>query len=365
MTGSEGDAPRRRRPRYRGTHPRRFEERYKELQPAQYPGFDDHVRARGRTPAGTHVPVLLEEILAALRPAPGDVVLDATLGHGGHAEAFLRCIGPTGRLVGMDVDGQTLARTRARLEAAGFALSTYHRNFDALASVPPAEGLAGFDVVLADLGVSSMQIDDPARGFSYKVDGPLDMRLDPRRRRTAADLLATLPQAELAAHLRTLSDEPDAEAVAAALVRARSRSPITKTSELVLAVLAAKRLDPRRWREQTGGGSAEIHPAARTFQTLRILVNDELGVLDRFLDRVPRFLAPGGRVGIISFHSGEDRIVKRAFRDGLRGGVYDAVADEVVRPTRAETRDNPRASSSRFRWALRSADLLSERTLAP
>lgn len=352
-TGS-GSGERRRRPRYRGTHPRRFGERYKELQPERYPEMQTHVRARGRTPAGTHVPILVAEVLAALAPQPGDVVLDGTLGWGGHAEALLRRIGPEGRLVGLDRDGATLARTRARLEAAGFRLATYHCSFDALLGIAAAEGLAGFDVVLADLGVSSMQVDDPARGFSYKVDGPLDMRLDPGAGRTAADLLAGLPQWDLAASLRELSDEPDAEAIAAALVRERRRAPITRTAQLAALVLEAKGLD-RRWRAQSGAGPGEVHPAARTFQTLRILVNDELGALDRLLQRAPRVLRPGGRIGVISFHSGEDRLVKRAFRDGLRGGVYEAVADEVIRPGRQEVRDNPRASAARFRWARRSA----------
>lgn len=347
------DAPpaHRRRARYRGTHPRRFAERYKELQPERYPELQAHVRARGRTPAGTHVPILVAEVLAALAPAPGERVLDATLGWGGHAEAFLRRIGPTGRFVGLDVDGDTLARTRARLEAAGLALATYHCSFDAVLGIAAAEGGEGFDVVLADLGVSSMQIDDPARGFSYKVDGPLDMRLDPRLRRTAADLLAGLPQADLAEALRDLSDEPDAERIAAAIVRERRRAPLARTGQLAALVLAAKGLDRRRWRAQSGAGPSEVHPAARTFQALRILVNDELGALARFLERAPRVLRPGGRIGVISFHSGEDRLVKHAFRDGLRGGVYAAVADEVIRAGRAEVRDNPRASAARFRWA--------------
>jgi 16S rRNA (cytosine1402-N4)-methyltransferase len=346
--GPRGPGERRRRVRYSGTHPRRFEERYKELQPDRYPQMQEHVRAQGRTPAGTHVPVLLREVLECLRPQPGDVVVDCTLGYGGHAAEFLKRIGPDGRLVGLDVDGQEIERTRVRLEGMNFRLSARRMNFAQVAQAVKSERLDACDVIFADLGVSSMQLDEPARGFSYKRDGPLDMRMDNRLRRTAADLLATLPPEELAAALRELSDEPDAERIAERIASERRKRRIARTLELVKLVLAAKGLSPKNPRRD-----AELHPAARTFQTLRILVNGEIANLNRLLLSAPYCLKPGGRLGVLTFHSIEDRLVKRAFRDGLRGGVFEAVSEEPIRPPAEEIRDNPRSSPAKFRWARR------------
>jgi 16S rRNA (cytosine1402-N4)-methyltransferase len=343
-----------RRVRYKGKNPRAFHERYKELNPAAYPGIHEHVRSRGVTPAGTHVPILVREVMAALAPAPGEVVADCTLGYGGHAREFLLRVAPGGSVLGLDRDGEELRRTVARLapESCG-ALIGRHADFGRLEGVLAASGLPGVDVIFADLGVSSMQIDDPARGFGYRADGPLDMRMDPRSKRTAADLVAAMTQDELAAALRELADEEDAEAIAAALVRRRGREPIVRT--LDLASVVAEAVGPGSGGRAAGpaGTRRVLHPAARTFQALRILVNDELGALGRLLDAAGRCLNPGGRIGILSFHSGEDRLVKGSFRDGLRGGVYQRVSDEPVRAGPGEIRANPRAAPARFRWARR------------
>lgn len=349
--GSPGQPPRRRRQRYSGTHPKQFEQRYKERDPQAYPQMQEHIRAQGRTPAGTHVPIMVTQVLEVLQPAPGEVVADCTIGYGGHAMAFLERIGPTGRLIGFDVDAANLERAAQRLAETGVPLSLHRSNFAGLGKVLGAEGLEGYDVVFADLGVSSMQVDEPARGFSYKHDGPLDMRMDDRLQRTAGDLLRTMPEEELSAGLLELADEPDHELIARAIVQQRCGEPLTRTGQLVDLIFHAKGLSRRDWREQPGQG--KLHPAALTFQALRILVNDELASLRELLRVAPYCLRPGGRIGILSFHSGEDRLVKQAFRDGLAIGLYTEVCAEVVRPTAQEIRDNPRSSPAKLRWARR------------
>ena len=354
----------RRRPRYAGTHPRRFDQRYKELDPASYPEIHDHVRAQGRTPAGTHVPVLIEEVCAALHPRPGDVVVDCTIGYGGHAREFLKHIAPTGRLIGLDMDAAELQRTAHRLGGGGQTSESpsdvppssprvkLHRcHFGGIGKVLAREGLDGCDIIFADLGASSMALDDPARGFSYKHDGPLDMRMDDRLRRTAADLLAALSASELSARLWELADEPDHERIAQAIVERRAVEPITRTRQLARLVLVAK---GRSWRKRgpnAGTPAGERHPAARTFQALRIIVNDEMGGLEQLLRVASYCLRAGGRFGIISFHSGEHRRIQRAFRDGLRAGLYAVISEDPTRPTLQEIVANPRSRAARFRWA--------------
>jgi len=367
-TPSDEQVPRRRRPRYSGTHPKRFEQRYKELDPAAYPGMYDHIRMQGRTPAGTHVPVLIEEVIDVLRPQPGDVVADCTIGHGGHAREFIKRIGPTGRLIGLDLDAAQLERTGARLGehatefdadgsesiAAEHARVSLHRShFAGLGKILAREHVGGCDVILADLGVSSMQIDDPARGFSYKHDGPLDMRMDNRLVRTAADWLARLSLEELTTCLSDFADEPNAARIAEVVVRRRAVQPITQTRELVDAVFEAVGLTSRAWRSRGGEQRGALHPAARTFQALRMLVNDELSGLEQFLRVVPYCLREGGRVGIISFHSGEDRRVAQSFADGLQSGANASVAETPIRPSPAEVAANPRSRSALLRWAVR------------
>jgi 16S rRNA (cytosine1402-N4)-methyltransferase len=305
------------------------------------------------TPAGEHRPVLLAEVLEALAPAPGEVVVDCTTGWAGHAVELLRRVGPEGRLIGFDLDTGNLSRARARLEEVGHPFTLCHGNFASLSSVLAEQGLAGADGVLADLGMSSMQVDDPERGFSYARDGPLDMRMDPSRGRTAADLLATLTEAELADALRELGDEPAADRIAAAIVAARQVAPIMRTSEL--AQLLLDTIDPK-WRLHPRQGKWTTHPAARTFQALRILVNRELANLEHLLRVLPSCLKPGGRAAIISFHSGEDRRVKAAFRDGLHRGVYERISPDPVRAGEEEKLANPRSRSAKLRWAVRASE---------
>jgi 16S rRNA (cytosine1402-N4)-methyltransferase len=348
---------RQRRPRYPGTHPREFAQRYKELDPERFPDVQEHVRSQGRTPAGTHVPILLGEVLSALAPSPGEVVADCTLGYGGHAQTFLERIAPTGRLIGLDVDAAQLDRTARRLGSLGFAdelVKSHRSHFAGLPKILAREGLDGCDIILADLGVSSMQLDDPARGFSYKHNGPLDMRMDDRLPRTAADLLASLDEVELAAALSELGDEPHARRIAAAVVAERGKAPLRETRDLVNLIFRAKGLSRRQWQQQRRDAKGPaLHPAARTFQALRILVNDELGGLVQFLRVAPFCLRPGGRLGIITFHSGEDRRVAAHFADGLAGGLYAEAPKEALVPSREEVRANPRARSARLRWGRR------------
>jgi len=340
-----------RRPRYGGTHPRHYSEKYKEHNLRAYPGMEARLRAKGNTPAGTHIPILVEEVMEFLRPAPGEIVGDCTLGYGGHASEFLKRIGPTGRLIALDIDGAELERTGRRLSQDGAPVSCHRSNFAGIAKVLQQENLAGVDVIFADLGVSSMQIDNPERGLSYKREGPLDMRMDDRLQRTGADLLRTLCEQDLAKAFLELADEPDAERIARRIVELRVKTPITQTSQLVQLVFDAKRLTPETWRQQRDR-LGSLHPAARTFQALRILVNDEISALRAFLLKAPQCLRPGGRIGVISFHSGEDCLVKHAFRDGYRSGVYESTAREVVVPGSREIRDNPRSASAKFRWAV-------------
>jgi 16S rRNA (cytosine1402-N4)-methyltransferase len=340
--------PHRRRKRYGGRYPHRPDQRYKELDPERYPGIHEHVRAQGRTPAGTHVPVLLAEVLEILRPGAGQTAVDCTVGYGGHAAEILARLGPAGRLMGLDVDEVALDSARKRLAADASRIVLRRSNYAGIAKRLAEEDWPPADVILVDLGASSMQLDDPARGFSYKFDGPLDMRMDSRLPHSAADRLRLISEAELAAALEDLADEPDAGAIAQAVVAARLRRPILRTLDLVRIVLDVKGLSRR-----SISGAGDLHPAARTFQALRILVNDELGALRAFLRVVPLCLAPGGRLAIISFHSGEDRIVSQNFRDGVSQGIYSAASDEAIRPGSKEQAENPRSASARLRWAVR------------
>jgi 16S rRNA (cytosine1402-N4)-methyltransferase len=339
--------PHRRRPRYRGTHPRRFEEKYKERAPEQYPELVAHVRGRGQTPAGQHVPILTEELLAVLAPQPGERGIDCTLGWGGHAERVLARLAPGGQLLALDVDPIELPASEARLRALGHderVLLVRHTNFAALGSVLHEVGWSeGADLVYADLGISSMQIDGPARGFSFHHDGPLDMRMNPRRGPSAAEWLARASEAELRDALRDNADEPHALALARALVACRAGLETTRA--LVQAIRDAL---PRHLAKEAADLSVR-----RVFQALRIEVNREFEVLDAWLRQLPSCLRPGGRAAALTFHSGEDRRVKHAFQQGLRAGVYAAVSDEVIRPSAAERRANPRSSPAKLRWARR------------
>ncbi|MDO8303189.1 MAG: 16S rRNA (cytosine(1402)-N(4))-methyltransferase RsmH, partial [Sedimentisphaerales bacterium] len=301
----------RRRPRYSGTHPKQFEQKYKERNQQKYPDVHQKLRAKGKTPAGTHVPVLVNEVMACLCPQPGEIVADCTLGYGAHALAFIKLIGEKGTLIGFDVDGIELEKTRRRFNGQKAKISLNHMNFAGISKVISQENIDGYDIIFADLGVSSMQIDDPSRGISYKNEGPLDMRMDHRLNRTGADMLKTLSEEELSQALWELSDEPDHEKIAQVIVGQRAVNPITQVSQLLRLILNVKGMTERTWKKkQKESGFGSLHPAARTFQTLRILVNDELASIKELLRVAPYCLRPGGRIGIISFHSGEDRIVK-------------------------------------------------------
>ena len=348
MTSTES-GEHRRRPRYRGTHPRAFHEKYKEQHPEQYVADIEKVLARGDTPAGSHRPIMVEEILQVLRPRPGEIAVDGTLGYGGHARVILPALLPGGRLYGLDVDPLELPKTEARLRAAGFTpdvLQLRRTNFAALPHLLTEEGLEGVDIFLADLGVSSMQVDNPARGFTYKREGPLDLRMNPQKGRSAAELLRTLSVEQLQRLLEENADEPYAEQIARLLFT--RRETVTTTTALAAAVREALSTLPANEREETGDA-----PLRRVFQALRIAVNEEFSALDTLLHLLPYCLKPGGRAAILTFHSGEDRRVKRAFQQGLERGDYSAIAPAVLRPTPEERYANPRATSAKLRWALR------------
>ncbi|MEO6435862.1 MAG: 16S rRNA (cytosine(1402)-N(4))-methyltransferase RsmH [Tepidisphaeraceae bacterium] len=298
-----------------------------------------------------HIPVLLDQVLAALRPRAGMTVVDCTLGLGGHASELLRRIQPGGRLIGMDFDAGNIDRARGKLaevDPAGASFTLHHSNFAGIDNVLAAEGIERVDAILADLGVASPQIDDPARGFSYRKPGPLDMRMDQSRGQPASVLIARMSEKEIAAALLELGDETDAAKIARLIIERRSEAPILTTQDLTAIVCAARDFTPQR------AAGAKLHPAARTFQALRMLVNREIGNLERLLAVAPNVLRPGGRIAIISFHSGEDRRVKQSFRDGLRGGIYSEVAHDPATATTDEQAGNPRSRSAKLRWAVRS-----------
>ena len=347
--------PHRRRVRYSGTHPKRFAEKYKEHAIEAHPELREHLRNKGKTPADTHIPILVTEIMATLKPSSGEVVADCTLGYGGHAVEFARRIGPGGKLVGMDIDGTQLERTRVRLKemCPDLPMTFYRSNFAGIANVMNREATDGFDIVFADLGLSSMQIDNPDRGMSYRQDGPLDMRMDDRRKQTAADLLNTLPEEAISEALRELSDEPDHHAIAQKIVQQRRTQPLTHILQLVNLVFEIKGLTISEYKQQQRQKPGGLHPAARTFQTMRMLVNDEQAALKELLRVVPYCLNPGGRIGFISFHSGEDRLVKHAFADGCRDGQYQTASRKVIVPQPEEISTNTRSASAKFRWAVK------------
>jgi 16S rRNA (cytosine1402-N4)-methyltransferase len=336
--------PHRRRPRYSGKYPRRFEDKYKERNAALYPETVAKVLASGKTPAGTHRPIMVAEVLDVLKPQPGEIAVDCTLGFGGHAREILAKIQPGGRLIGLDADPVELPKTEARLRELGFGPEVFVARRSNFAGLPKAlleAQLAGADVILADLGVSSMQLDDPSRGFSVKFDGPLDMRMNPNRGQPASVLLQRIEPGALAKLLAENADEPHAQTLAAAL----AGKPFATTLALANAI---RRALPR---------TEEADDAVRrVFQALRITVNDELGALDTLLRVLPSCLNAGGRVAILTFHSGEDRRVKKSFEAGLRDGVYAEIAPEVIRPTPTERHDNPRSAPAKLRWARKAVE---------
>ncbi|MDZ4676726.1 MAG: 16S rRNA (cytosine(1402)-N(4))-methyltransferase RsmH [Oligoflexia bacterium] len=343
-----------RRIRYKGTHPRKFHEKYKELAPNQYVEDIEKIKSRGATPAGTHRPICVNEILEILNPQPGNIVLDATLGYGGHSSLILQKILPGGRLIGLDQDPIELPKTELRLRAQNIsgttetipesALIVESVNFENAFSVLRTKGVPLVDLILVDLGVSSMQIDDPSRGFSFKIDAPLDLRMNPLKGQPAAALLSRLKEKDLIKILIENADEPHAEQIAKALLKNRPTTTI-KMADTIREVI--KTFTPRVQKEE---GDA---PIRRAFQALRIAVNDEFSALDQFLDDIPRMLKRGGRVAILSFHSGEDRRVKKSFQARERLGVYSKVAPTPIRPSFEEQHSNPRSKSAKLRWAIK------------
>jgi 16S rRNA (cytosine1402-N4)-methyltransferase len=337
--------PHRRRPRYAGKNPRRFEDKYKEHAALQHPETVAKVLAAGKTPAGTHRSIMVGEILEVLQPQPGQFGVDCTLGYGGHAQALLDRLQPGGRLVGIDADPIEFVRTEARLRQLGYgpeAFAAYRANFAGLPRILASEGRSEADLILADLGVSSMQLDNPVRGFSLKQDGPLDMRMNPHKGVPVSEFLEKGSAEELAAVLEENADEPRAWELANALAGRSFRT----TQSLVRAVRGALQRLPAEEQGQS---------VRRVFQALRIAVNEEFVVLDTLLRLLPSCTALGGRIAILSFHSGEDRRVKKAFEAGLKTGIYDAIAPEVLRPSPEERRQNSRSTPAKLRWAVRSA----------
>lgn len=340
-----------RRVRYKGTHPRKFEEKYKEHNPEKYADTIEKVISKGSTPAGMHRSIMVDEILDFLQIQPGQKGLDATLGYGGHTRRMLEQLQGQGHICALDVDPIEIVKTRERLERAGYGsqiLTVLQENFADIDRIAAEHG--PFDFILADLGVSSMQIDDPDRGFSYKVEGPLDLRLNPEKGVSAAERLKELTQDELAGMLVENADEPFAAQIAAEVIRTlRRREPIQTTTQLKAVIERALSGLPDNSEKK----DLVKKTCQRTFQALRIDVNSEFEVLEAFLDKLPGALAPGGRVAILTFHSGEDRMVKKAFRQGKKQGVYSGISDEVLRPSAEECRQNGRARSTKMRWALR------------
>lgn len=385
----EQNTPHRRRPRYSGKYPKNFREKYKELDPEKYGDIAAHVTAKGSTPAGTHIPIMVSEILDVLKIRPGETGMDATLGYGGHTLEFLKALDHTGHLWSTDIDPIESVKTENRLRALGYDESCWtvvRTNFKNVDQVAADAG--GFDFLLADLGVSSMQIDDPSRGFSWKTEGPLDLRMDPEHGTSAAERLKELEEDELEGLFAENADEPKSSALAKAIRSAirSGKAPETTTDlrNIVYTVYGLKEEAPGRWvpagknagRKASGktAGKPGIRPAgksaetagaaeeplaaakkacARVFQALRIDVNREFEVLYEFLGKLPDAMKPGGRIAILTFHSGEDRLVKKAFKAGYQAGIYAEIADDVIRPSAEECVRNPRARSTKLRWAVR------------
>lgn len=340
-----------RRVRYSGTHPRSYKEKYKEHNPEKYADTIEKVIRKGSTPAGMHISIMVQEILDFLQIKPGMTGLDATLGYGGHTKAMLQQLNGEGHIYALDVDPIESAKTKERLANQGFGediLTVRLQNFADIDLVTRDTGKK-FDFILADLGVSSMQIDNPERGFSYKVEGPLDLRLNPLKGVSAAERLKEVSEEELVGMLVENSDEPYAEEIAATVMKwFRNGKEIATTTQMKEVIEQALVYVPKAEREE-----AVKKSCARVFQALRIDVNSEFEVLYSFLEKLPEVLAPNGRAAILTFHSGEDRLVKRSFKELERAGIYKEVNKDVIRPSGEECVRNPRAKSTKMRWAIR------------
>lgn len=345
------NVPHKRRVRYKGTHPRKFSEKYKEAQPDKYKDIVEKVISKGSTPAGMHISIMVDEILDVLSIKPGEKGLDATLGYGGHTSAMLEKLNKEGHIYALDVDPIEIVKTKKRLLDKGYGediLTICQTNFANIDKV--CESAGKFDFVLADLGVSSMQIDNPERGFSYKVEGPLDLRLNPSAGVSASECLRSLTEDEFIGLMIDNSDEPYAREIASVVFKKLRRGcRFETTTELKQAVWEALSTLPESERKE-----AVKKSCARVFQALRIEVNSEFEVLYEFLNKLPDILNPGARVAILTFHSGEDRLVKKAFKEFKKAGVYDRISEELIRPSAKECARNPRAKSTKLRWAVKS-----------
>lgn len=344
------ERPHKRRERYKGTHPKKFSEKYKELNPEKYEDTVKKVINKGSTPAGMHISICVNEILKFLDIKPGQKGLDATLGYGGHTLEMLKCLDGQGHIYGLDIDPIEIAKTTKRIEKQGFGkdiITTINTNFANIDEVSKEYG--PFNFMLADLGVSSMQIDNPERGFSYKVDGPLDLRLNPEKGISAADRLKNISEQELEGMLMENSDEPFASEIARAVIlRNKGKEAIETTTDLRNVIEEVLSFIPKDKQKEAVKKSCQ-----RTFQALRIDVNNEYEVLYEFLEKLPHVLASGGRVAILTFHSGEDRLVKKAFKMYKKQGIFSDIATDVIRPTQEECNINPRARSTKMRWAIK------------
>ncbi|ADL32882.1 S-adenosyl-methyltransferase MraW family [Butyrivibrio proteoclasticus B316] len=339
-----------RRVHYSGKYPKKFEEKYKEQNPEKYADTVAHVISKGSTPAGMHISIMVKEILEVLKIQPGEQGLDCTLGYGGHTRKMLEQLTGKGCIYGLDVDPIESAKTVERLRNAGFDENAFKFRLINFANIDKVAEEAGkFDFVLADLGVSSMQIDDPKRGFSYKIDGPLDLRLDPEHGESAAERLHNITRDEFVGMLVENSDEPYAEEIADKVFNLMKKGdPMDTTTALRSAIENALWKLPKEEKDQ-----AIKKSCARVFQALRIDVNSEFEVLYSFLEKLPGILNPGARVAILTFHSGEDRLVKKAFKECKKAGLFSEISEDVIRPSAEECRVNPRSKSTKMRWAIK------------
>ena len=339
-----------RRKRYSGKYPRRFDEKYKELNPEKYQDDIEKIIQKGKTPAGMHISIMVKEILDVLKIQPGEIGMDATLGYGGHTEKMLEQLHGQGHLYATDVDPIESAKTEKRLREKGYGediLTIRHLNFRDIDQVTGNGDK--FDFVLADLGVSSMQIDNPERGFSYKTDGPLDLRLNPEAGESASERLRTLSYDDMVNMFIENSDEPYAERIAREIDRGLHKGmKFETTTELRGTIAKALAFLPEKEQKDAVKKSCQ-----RVFQALRIDVNSEFEVLYDFLEKLPDCLNPGARVAILTFHSGEDRLVKKFFKEMQKAGIYREVSRDVIRPGKEECFINPRAHSTKLRWAIK------------
>lgn len=356
-----------RRIHYSGKYPKKFEEKYKEHNPQKYKDTVEHVIQKGSTPAGMHISIMVQEILDILNIKAGEQGLDATLGYGGHTKRMLEdlkksesentantAIDSKGFIVGLDVDPIESEKTVARLRENGFNEDEFKfelTNFRNIDSV--AEKYGKFDFILADLGVSSMQIDNPERGFSYKIDGPLDLRMNPMTGTSAAQRLKEITQEEFVGMLIENSDEPYAEEIAQKVFSEMKKgNSIDTTVKLKTAIEKALEKVTAKMTEKDRKDTIK-KSCQRTFQALRIDVNSEFEVLYDFLDKLPNIMKPGARVAILTFHSGEDRMVKKSFNLLKKQGIYSEICSDVIRPGAEEIKDNPRSKSTKLRWAIK------------